>query len=158
PNYVHRVVLSAIAPMFVIWGLLGGWLKRSWLLLLATAALFLVTMLGKMEELAKGPQAFFFIQLLLAALLTQSNRLSVQIVLLVGIVLTVLIYATTRLIISGDQSIFEIAYRRVFEVENETLLQNFAVFPHLHPFMSGANIHPIAMLLGVPYIPSFRTV
>ena len=158
PNYVYRVVLSAVAPLFVIWGLLAGWLTRSWLLLLATAPLFLVTMLGKTEELAKGPQAFFLLQLLLAMLLIFTNRLTGKVVLLVGAVIAVLIFATTRLIISGDQSILEVAYARVFEVENETLLQNFAVFPHLHPFMWGTNVRPIALLLGVPYVPSFSLV
>ena len=43
PDYVYRVVLSAIAPMFVIWGLLAGWLRRSWLLLLAAWNAVVVT-------------------------------------------------------------------------------------------------------------------
>jgi hypothetical protein len=144
--------------MFVIWGFLAGWLKRSWPLLLATTLLLLVTMLGKLELLAKGPQVFFLIQLLLAALLTRTNRLSGKTVLLGGAVVAILIYATTLLIISEDQSILAIAYRRVFEVENETLVQNFAVYPHLHPFMWGANIRPVAFLIGAPYVPSFRVV
>ena len=46
----------------------------------------------------------------------------------------------------------------MFEVENETLVENFAVFPLLHPFTWGANIRPIAMLMGVPYTPSFSLV
>jgi hypothetical protein len=158
PNYVYRVVLSAIAPMLVIWGLLSGWLKRSWPLLVATTLLLLVTLLGKMENLAKAPQAFFLLQLLLAILLIFTNRLSGRTGLLAGAVVAVLIFATTRLIISGDASILEIAYARVFEVENETLLENFAVFPHLHPFMWGTNIRPVALLLGVPYVPSFSLV
>jgi hypothetical protein len=157
-NYVYRVVLGAVAPMLVIWGLLAGWLRRSWPLLVSTTLLLLATMLGKMEYLSKAPQAFFLIQLLLAALLMWTNRLSGKTVLVGGTVVATLIYATTRLIVSGDYSIFEIAYARVFEVENETLLQNFAVFPHLHPFMWGANIRPVAMLAGIPYVPSFKLV
>ncbi|HLZ03192.1 MAG TPA: hypothetical protein VKR55_13725 [Bradyrhizobium sp.] len=158
PNYAYRVVLGAVAPMFVIWGLLAGWVKRSWPLLLATTLLLLVTMLGKMENLARAPEAFFLIQLLLAALLMLTNRLSGRTLLLGAAVVAVVIYATTRLVISEDQSILEVAYARVFEVENETLLQNFAVFPHLHPFMWGTNIRPIAILMGVPYVPSFSLV
>ena len=110
------------------------------------------------ENLAKGPQAFFLLQLLLAILLTFTNRISGRVSLFGAVVVAVLIFATTRLIIAGDYSIMEIAYARVFEVENETLLQNFAVFPHLHPFQWGTNIRPIAILMGVPYVPSFSLV
>jgi hypothetical protein len=46
------------------------------------------------------------------------------------------IYVTTRLIIIflAGTSTIEAVYSRIFEVENETLVENFAVFPHLHPF------------------------
>jgi hypothetical protein len=157
-NYSYRVVLGAVAPMFVIWGLLAGWQKRSWTLLFAATLLLLVTMLGKMDQLSKAPQAFFLVQLLLAALLMFTNRLSGKTVLIGGTIVAILIYATTRLITSGDYSILEIAYARVFEVENDTLLENFAVFPRLHPFMWGTNLRPIATLMGVPYVPSFTLV
>jgi len=128
-SYIYRVTLSAVAPMFVIWGLLAGLTRRSWLLLFAAALLLLATMLGKMEQLSKAPQAFFLLQLLLAALLALTNRLSGRIVFVSACVVAILIYATTFLIISGDRSILEMAYSRVFEIENETLLQNFGRLP-----------------------------
>src|SRR6202040_604319 len=74
PNYLYRVMLAAVAPMLVIWGLLAGLLKSSWSLLLAVSLLFLVTMIGKIETLSKAPPAFFLIQIMLAILLTFTNK------------------------------------------------------------------------------------
>jgi hypothetical protein len=160
PNYLYRVILAAVAPMFVIWGLLAGALNRSWPLLAAASLLFLVTMVGKIETLSKAPPAFFLLQIALAALLTFTNRVSWRTAAAAVVVLAVVIYVTTRLIIifPPGTSAIETAYSRVFEVENETLVENFAVFPHLHPFAWGANIRPVAMLMGVPYVPSFSRV
>ncbi len=76
PNYWYRVVLSAVAPMFVIWGLLVGVLNRSWPLLAAAVLLLLVTMVGKIETLSKAPPAFFLFQIMLAALLVHTNKIS----------------------------------------------------------------------------------
>jgi hypothetical protein len=64
---------------------------------------------------------------------TQTNRLSGKNVLFGGTVVPILIYATTRLIIPEDQSVLEAADRPVFKAKKKTLLQNFAIFPHLHP-------------------------
>ena len=160
PNYLYRVMLAAVAPMLIIWGLLAGLLKRSWPLLLAVSLLFLVTMIGKIETLSKAPPAFFLIQIMLAILLTFTNKAAWKTAVAGVVVVALVIYVTTRLIIifPAGTSTIEAVYSRVFEVENETLVENFAVFPHLHPFMWGANIRPIAMLMGVPYVPSFSLV
>jgi hypothetical protein len=160
PNYPYRVILTAVAPIFVIWGLLAGVLSRSWSLLVAVSLLFLVTMLGKVETLSKAPPAFFLLQIGLAALLTFTNKVSWKTAVAGVAVLAVVIYLTTRIIIifPPGASAIETAYSRVFEVENETLVENFAVFPLLHPYAWGANIRPIAMLMGVPYSPSFSLV
>ncbi len=160
PNYLYRAILGAVAPMFVIWGLLAGLLSRSWPLLVAVSLLFLVTMVGKIETLSKAPPAFFLLQIMLAGLLTQTNKVSLKIAALGVVVLALVIYVTTRLIIifPPGVSAIEAAYSRLFEVESETLVENFAVFPRLHPFMWGANIRPIAMLMGVPYVAAFNIV
>lgn len=160
PNYWYRVILSAVAPMFVIWGLLAGALSRSWSLLLAGFLLFLITMLGKVETLSKAPPAFFLIQIMLAALLAFTNKISWRVAVFGLVVVLLVIYVATGLIIvfSKELSVVEAVYSRIFEVENETLLENFAVFPHLHPFMWGANIRPIAALMGLSYVPSFSIV
>jgi hypothetical protein len=159
-NYPYRVILAAVAPMLVIWGLLAGVLNRSWPLLLAVLLLFLVTMIGKIETLSKAPPAFFLFQIMLAILLTFTNRGGWKTAIASIVVVALVIYLTTRLIIifPAGTSIVEAVYSRIFEVENETLVENFAVFPHLHPFMWGANIRPIAMLMGVPYVPSYDLV
>ena len=160
PNYWYRVVLSAVAPMLVIWGLLAGMLNRSWPLLLAAVLLFLVTMVGKVETLSKAPPAFFLLQIMLAALLVFMNKISWKIALTGVLVVSLVIYLTTRLIVlfPPETSALGAVYSRIFEVENETLVENFAVFPRLHPFLWGANVRPIAMLMGVPYFPSFSLV
>jgi hypothetical protein len=160
PNYWYRVVLSAVAPIFVIWGLLAGVLNRSWPLLVAGVLLFLVTMVGKIETLSKAPPAFFLFQIMLAALLVRTSKISWKVAVPAILVILLVIYLTTRLIIvfSPEISPLGAVYSRIFEVENETLVENFAVFPRLHPFLWGANLRPIAMLMGVPYVPSFSLV
>ena len=50
------------------------------------------------------------------------------------------------------------AFTRLFETENHKLLEYFATFPHLHAHLWGANMRPLAAVLGLPYRPSFSTV
>jgi|SRR5581483_2823527 len=159
PSYAYRVILSALAPMLVIWGLLTGLLERSMLLVSSSLVLLLVTLVGKIETLSKGPPAFFLLQLILAMLLVFTNRLSWRVALLGGVLLLAVTYISVRLlVISPELSPLALAYSRIFESESETLVENFAVFPRLHPFMWGANLRPIAALMGMPYTPSFKVV
>jgi len=158
PSYVYNVILSAVAPMLIIWGLLTGWLRRSWWLLLATILLFVAVMIGKSETLAKAPAAFFLIQLLIAALTILTNRITWRSALVIAGATSVLLIAVFKLILPAAD-VIESIYNRVFEVENQSLLENFAVFPALHPFMWGTNLRPIAVLAGItPYIPTFSIV
>jgi len=160
PNYWYRLVLAAVAPMFIIWGLLAGLLRRSWSLLAATALLFAATMLGKIETLSKAPPVFLLFQILFAAMLVYTNRISWRVALFGSLFAGLLIYVAARtfIIFDAGQSIVEMVYARIFEVENQTLLENFAAFPGLHPFMWGNNLRPIAMWNGVPYMPAFNIV
>jgi len=160
PDYWYRLTLAAVAPMFVIWGLLAGLLSRSWLLLAATCLLFAATMLGKIETLSKAPPVFFLFQIMFAALLAFTNKISWRVALFGSLFAALLVYAVVQafIIFYPGQSVVELAYSRIFEVENDTLLENFAAFPHLHPFMWGANLRPIAALIGVPYEPAFHIV
>jgi hypothetical protein len=160
PSYFYRLILSAVAPMFIVWGLLAGGLSRSWPLLLATSLLFIATMIGKFDTLSKAPPAFFLIQLMVAALLIFSNRITWRSALGGACVIALLLYAIARLIMTLPEGYLgiEFVYYRVFEVENQALLQNFATFPFMHPFMWGANIRPIAILMGLDYVPSYSVV
>src|SRR5262249_55973421 len=110
--------------------------------------------------LSKAPPAFFLLQVMLAALLAFTNRVSWRVALVGALVVFVVIYVTVRLIIlfSPDVSPLQMAYSRIFEVENETLVENFAVYPRLHSFMWGANIRPLAALMGLSYTPSYSIV
>jgi hypothetical protein len=70
------------------------------------------------------------------------------------------IYAITRPIMTLPKGLagFEFVYFRVFEVESQALLENFATFPFVHPHRWSANIRPIASLMGLHYIPSYSIV
>jgi hypothetical protein len=158
-SYAYRLILSAFAPMLVIWGLLAGALEKSWPLVLSALLLLLATLLGKIETLSKAPPAVFLLQLMLAMLLVFTNRVSWRVALFGSLTALAMVYAAVRLlIISPELSPLALAYSRMFEVETETLVENFAVFPRLHPFMWGTNLRPIAALMGVPYVPSFNIV
>jgi len=160
PNYWYRLVLAAVAPMFVIWGALAGLLSRSWPLLAVASLLFALTMLGRIETLSKAPPVFLAFQIMFAALLAFTNKVSWRVALFGSLFSVLLIYAAARsfIIFYPGQSGAETVYSRIFEVENQTLLENFAAFPNLHPFMWGNNLRPIAMLNGVPYVPAFNIV
>jgi hypothetical protein len=146
--------------MFVIWGLLAGLFRRSWPLLVAAALLFIATMIGKIDTLSKAPPAFFLIQLMVAGLLAFTNKFTWRSALVGAALVALVLYATARLTLAGTQGMagLEFIYYRVFEVENQALLENFAAFPFVHPHMWGANLRPVAMLMGIPYVPAFSIV
>ena len=160
PNYFYRLILAGVAPMFVSWGLLAGWLSRSWLLLLAASLLFAATMIGKFDTLSKAPPALFAIQLMVAALLTFTNKITWRSALAGACLIALVLYAVTRMVMVFPEgtAVLEVVYARVFEVENQSLLENFATFPFMHPHMWGANIRPIAILMGQPLIPAYSIV
>ena len=160
PNYWYRLILAAVAPMFIIWGLVAGLVSRSLPLLALTGLLFAATMLGKIESLSKAPPVFLLFQFMFAALLTFTNRVSWRVALVGSLLAVFLIYVAARtfIIFAPGQSVAAMVYSRIFEVENQTLLENFAAFPGLHPFMWGNNLRPIAMLNGVPFVPAFNIV
>jgi len=146
--------------MFVIWGLLSGRLSKSWLLLLCASLLLLVTFIGKADVLSKAPPAFFLIQLMIAVLLTFTNRLTVRSAIVLGCGVALVLYAVTRLIMifPNGTEVLGIVYTRVFEATNQSLLENFATFPLMHPHMWGANIRPLAIMMGVPFLPAYSIV
>jgi hypothetical protein len=160
PSYWYRLILAAVAPMLVIWGLLAGLVSRSWPLLAMTGLLFAATMLGKVESLSKAPPVFFLLQILFAAVLAYTNKVSWRVALFGLLFAVILIYVVARafIIFAPGESVAAMVYSRIFEVENQTLLENFAAFPGLHPFMWGNNLRPIALWNGVPYVPAFNIV
>jgi hypothetical protein len=160
PSYLYRLILNAVAPMFVIWGMLAGGLGRSWSLLFAAFLLLIATMIGEFDTLSKAPPAFFLVQLMVAALLTITNRITWRSALGGACSVALVLYAVTRLIMVTPEQIavLDVVYSRVFEAENQSLLENFATFPLMHPHMWGANIRPIAALLGQPLIPGYSIV
>ena len=55
-------------------------------------------------------------------------------------------------------AVLQVIYVRAFESESQALLENFATFPFVHPHMWGANLRPVALLMGIPYMPAFSIV
>jgi hypothetical protein len=157
PNYIYNVILGAIAPMLVIWGLLASRLHRSWWLLLSATLLLLAVMIGKSDTLTKAAPAFFLIQLIVAALVTFTNRITWRSALGIACIVALVLYAVFRVILPPTEGLATV-YSRVFEVENQSLLENFAAFPAMHPHMWGANLRPIAILMGFPHTPAFSIV
>jgi hypothetical protein len=157
PNYIYNIILGAIAPMLVIWGLLAGWLHRSWWLLLSAALLLLAIIIGKSDTLTKAAPAFFLIQLIVAALVTFTNRISWRSALGITCIVALVLYAVFRVILPPSQGLATV-YSRIFEIENQSLLENFAAFPAMHPHMWGANLRPLAILMGFPHTPAFSIV
>ena len=160
PTYLYRVILTAVAPMFVVWALLAGGISKSWPLLLGGTLLFIVTFIGKADVLSKAPPAFFLVQLMLAVLLTFTNRLTLRSTLVLVCAITLVLYAVTRLVMvfPNGTDVLEVVYTRVFEATNQSLLENFATFPLMHPHMWGADIRPLAMMMGVPFLPAYSIV
>ena len=160
PSYLYRLVLNAIAPMFIIWGTLAAWVHRSWALSAIVLMLFIVTLIGKMEILSKTPAAFLIIQLIVAGLLLLTNKISWRSALTITLLISLVLYATTQVIMvfPDISSALSAIYSRVFEAENQSLLENFATFPAIHPHMWGANIRPIATLMGMEHLPAYKIV
>jgi hypothetical protein len=160
PNYVYRLILGAVAPMLVVWGLLSGWINRSWILLLATSLLFLVVMVGKSETLSKAPPAFFFIQLIVAALLAFRNRVSWRTGLGVLLAIVLVLYPIIRLTVTAydDFGPMGFIYYRIFEVPSEAILETFAAFPFRYPHTWGADIRPLATIMGLDYVPAYTII
>ena len=160
PEYFYRVVLSAVAPIFVVWGVTTAILRKSWFLLLSSCLLIVLTIVGDIQTLSKAPPAMFVLQLATAAILIFTNRVSWKLLLCGALAVFVVVYASTNLMmIFHDAWTAAMAvYSRVFEAENQSLFENFATFPRVHPHMWGANIHAIALSMGETYTPTYKIV
>jgi hypothetical protein len=160
PDYLYRLILEALAPMLVLWGLLSGWINRSWILFAAASLLFLAVMVGKSETLSKAPPAFFLIQLIVAGLLVFRNRLTWRSGLGALFAVILILYLIIRLTVSAYDSYGALGflYYRIFEVPSESLLETFAAFPFRYPHTWGANIRPLAMMMGRDYTPAFTII
>lgn len=160
PNYLYRIALGAVAPMFVVWGLLSGWVNRSWGLLVVAGLLFVAVLIGKSETLSKAPPAFFLIQLVVAGLLVFRNKLSWRSALVVLSAIILILYIMVKLTISVYDNFGALGflYYRVFEVPSESVLETFGAFPSRYPHTWGANIRPLAAMMGLDYVPSFTII
>ncbi|WP_036052477.1 hypothetical protein [Bradyrhizobium sp. URHD0069] len=160
PNYLYRLILGAVAPMLVVWGLLSSWVNRSWILFVAASLLFLAVMIGKFETLSKAPPAFFLIQLVVAGLLVFRNKLTWRSGLGALFALILVFYLIIRFTMSAYDNFGALGflYYRVFEVPSESVLETFSAFPFRYPHTWGANIRPLAMIMGLDYTPAYTII
>ncbi len=160
PSYLYRLVLEAVAPMLVMWGLLASWINRSWILFAAASLLFLCVMVGTADTLSKAPPALFLIQLILAASLAFRNRMNWRsgLVVLFAVVLVLYLCTNIALLAFEDFGALGFLYYRIFEVPNELLLETFGAYPFRYPHTWGANIRPLAMIMGLDYTPAYSIV
>jgi oligosaccharide repeat unit polymerase len=158
--YFYNVGVASIAPMLIVWGALAGWVLRWWPLLVVTAFLLALTVLGKIETLSKAPFALFIIQLLLVAYLVFRNSINWRVAFLGVVVTLILFYPIIRLAVPevDEMEALSFFYYRAFDISNQALLEYFGAFPERMPYMWGANIRPLATLLGHEYAPSFDVV
>jgi oligosaccharide repeat unit polymerase len=158
--YLYNVVVSSVAPVMVIWGVLSGWIQRWWPLLAVAALLAVTTVLGKVETLSKAPIALFLLQLMLVAYLVLRNNINWRVVLGSVIVTLIIFYPIIRLAVPqvDQMEALSFFYYRAFDVSNQALLEYFAAFPDRIPHMWGANVRPVAAIWGLQYTPSFDVV
>ena len=78
----------------------------------------------------------------------------------VSVVTLIIFYPIIRLAVPevDEMEVVGFFYYRAFDISNQALLEYFGAFPERIPYMWGANIRPLATLLGHPYVPSFDTV
>jgi hypothetical protein len=159
-NYLYRLVLGAVAPMLVVWGLLASWINRSWILLAAASLLFLCVLVGKADTLSKAPPAFFLVQLILAGLLAFRNRTGWRsgLVALLAIVSVFYLCVSIALSMVNSFGALGFLYYRIFEVPSESLLETFGAYPFRYPHTWGANIRPLATIMGLDYTPAFTMI
>jgi hypothetical protein len=117
-------------------------------------------MVGKSETLSKAPPAFFLIQLIVAGLLVFRNRLTWRSGLGALFAVILILYLVIRLTISAydDYGALGFLYYRIFEIPSESLLETFGAFPFRYPHTWGANIRPLAMMMGRDYTPAFTII
>jgi hypothetical protein len=159
-DYLYRLVLGAIAPMLVVWGLLASWVNRSIVLFAAASLLLLCVLVGKADTLSKAPPAFFGVQLILTGLLAFRNRMSWRSGLVVFLAVVLVFYLCAKIAISTFD-VFGASgflYYRIFEVPSESLLETFGAYPFRYPHTWGANIRPLAMMIGLDYTPAYTII
>lgn len=158
--YVYRVLINSIAPMLIVWGALAGWTRRWWPLLAVTALLLVATVLGKLETLSKAPIALLLIQLMLVGYLVFRNSITWRAALVALGMALLVFYPIIRIAVPEAHGLEALSffYYRAFDISNEAVLEFFAAYPDRLPHTWGSNIHLLAQVFGLEYVPSFDSV
>lgn len=158
--YSYQFLLTSIAPFFLMWGILEGWVGSSRPLMVVSVMMLAVTLFGRVETLSRAPVAFLILQLALAVMLRFQNRLTLRFAMFGSLVAIAIFLPLIKLTIPtlGARTALDFFFRRSFFVSDETLLEFFTAFPHYLSHTWGANMRPIAFLLGVQFHPAYADV
>ncbi|WP_398468785.1 hypothetical protein [Tardiphaga sp.] len=158
--YLYRVALSSVAPMLAAWGLTHWLATKDRGVAIASLMLLAAVLIGKIETLQKANAPLFAAQLILAAQLMTSNRVTIKFAAAVTALAACCLAPTVALAVTGyeEKGVLSFLSYRIFLVPNEVLLEHFIAFPGHLPHTMGGNIRPLASLMGMPYIPSYDVV
>ncbi|MBR1033046.1 hypothetical protein [Bradyrhizobium liaoningense] len=159
--YPYRVLLEAVAPFVLIWGILEFTSRRAYLALLSSAWLFLAIFVGRADTLSKAPVALIILELVAALMLCRHNRLSWRFIAMSGVFALAVFYPLIGLAlpeVAREGTEFSFFFRRSFAILNETLLEFFTAFPHYLSYTFGTNIRPVALLAGQEFRPAYIDV
>jgi hypothetical protein len=157
-TYAFNLMLSNLLP-FVAFSLWTWWREggQSGVRWLATAAVIILVITGKLATLSKAPVAVFLLQLLVLDIARRSLQVSArQLAMLAGsgvALFSVMIFAANSDLGGVSQSLLFLFYR-VFMIPNESLLEYFAAFPLQLPHTLGHDIRWLAALLGADALQS----
>jgi hypothetical protein len=159
--YSYRLMVASIAPFFLIWGMLEGWVQGSKLLMAASILLLLTTFFGRVEMLSRAPVAFIVVQLGLAVVFCFRNRVTWQFAVLGSLAAIAVFYPLIELTIpetARSGTALSFFFRRAFFGSNEPILEFFSAFPYYLSHTWGANIRPLAYLMGIEFRPAYVDV
>jgi hypothetical protein len=158
--YPYGLALASIAPLMVAWCVARWRTFGGWKLALASTMIIAATMIGKLETLQKANAPLFVLQILLALYLMRSNKITVKVVIAITILAVGLLGPAVVFAVAGYQGngVFGWLFYRIFEIPNEVLVEHFVAFPAYIPHTMGANIRPLAFVLGQPFVPTYDTV
>jgi hypothetical protein len=147
--YPYRFIVASTAPFFLVWGILESRVQGSKLLAAASILLLLVTLFGRVEMLSRAPVAFI------------RNKVTWQFVALGSLAAVAIFYPLIELTIpetARSGTALSFLFRRAFFISDETLLEFFSAFPYYLSHTWGANIRPLAYLMGVEFRPAYVDV
>jgi hypothetical protein len=154
-GYIYRLLSSSFFPGIAVLVLAGhqmGYAKLKWLLM----TLLVLVFLAKAAMLSKAPPITFIVQIIVAAMMARSLKLTKEKTFALG---TVFLVASLFMVIvavphlQGLKRMFGFLFYRVFMVPNEVLLEYFAAIPSVLKHTWGAQFSWLAKITDASPLP-----